>query len=93
VAFFTDGPPDFPPRAREAFTSAFVPVRVPDAHVDAPREEIPVQHRSMAGLRTVKVCCEVCQVFESDDSGRCPLCQLEHSGNLVDELRAQRRPA
>ncbi len=50
------------------------------------------QHRVAQSFRTVKQWCVVCQLFEPDDSGRCPLCQPT-SGDVVADLLAERAPA
>ncbi len=37
--------------------------------------------------------CEVCQTFQPDETGRCPMCATEspgRSGDVVDDLVAQR---
>ena len=51
----------------------------------------PAQHRIAQSFRTVKQWCVVCQLFEPDDSGRCPLCQPT-SGDVVADLLAERTP-
>lgn len=51
------------------------------------------RHRSLTGFRTVKVWCDVCGVFEPDETGRCPLCQPPATGDLVGDLLAERAGA
>ncbi len=44
------------------------------------------QHREAMTFRTVKQWCVVCQLFEPDASGRCPLCRPTGSGDVVADL-------
>ncbi len=50
-------------------------------------------HDSPSVTRPGKQACEVCQTFEPDETGRCPLCAPEsnkRSGNVVHDLVAHR---
>lgn len=51
-------------------------------------------HYSASGPRALqKQACEVCQSFEPDETGRCPLCAPEshgRSGDVVNDLMAHR---
>lgn len=46
------------------------------------------QHRAAMSFRTVKQWCVVCQLFEPDETGRCPLCRPAE-GDVVADLLAE----
>ncbi|RYP80849.1 hypothetical protein EKO23_24325 [Nocardioides guangzhouensis] len=46
------------------------------------------QHRAAMSFRTVKQWCVVCQLFEPDETGRCPLCRPSE-GDVVADLLAE----
>lgn len=50
-------------------------------------------HETLSGARAGKQACEVCQSFQPDETGRCPLCAPEsngRSGDVVHDLMAHR---